>query len=99
MGEDVDSDRIRGVSVFYREELSHAFSKHIYDYLLDVKGLQGRGVHQSNLYVCRGHWTPSALIEMGFINNPFDYEWLIDDEEQNKLVMAIADGIAAYFRK
>jgi N-acetylmuramoyl-L-alanine amidase len=98
MGEDVDSDTIRGVSVFFREETSRAFSEHIYHHLRDVGGYRGRNVHQSNLYVCRGFWAPSALIEMGFINNPFDYEELIDDEEQNRLIAAIAEGIAGYFR-
>ncbi|MCL2004255.1 MAG: family 10 glycosylhydrolase [Oscillospiraceae bacterium] len=98
MSEDVNSDPIRGVSVFYREEGSRAFSEHIYAYLRESLDLQGRGVHYSNIYVCRGHWAPTALIEMGFINNPFDYEWLADDEEQNKLITAIAQGIAEYFR-
>jgi uncharacterized lipoprotein YddW (UPF0748 family)/N-acetylmuramoyl-L-alanine amidase len=99
MGEDVDSDPIRGVTVFYRETGSHTFSKHIYDHIREALDLQGRGLHQANFFVCRGFWTPSALIEMGFMNNPFDYEWLIDDEEQNKLVAAIADGIVTYFGK
>jgi uncharacterized lipoprotein YddW (UPF0748 family)/N-acetylmuramoyl-L-alanine amidase len=98
MGEDVNSDPIRGVSVFYREAGSRAFSEHIYTYLRESLDLQGRGVHTLNLYVGRGTWAPSALIEMGFINNPFDYEWLIDDAEQNRLVMAIADGIVDFFK-
>jgi uncharacterized lipoprotein YddW (UPF0748 family)/N-acetylmuramoyl-L-alanine amidase len=97
MGESVDSDPIRGVTLFYREEGSRGFSEHIYDHLREALGVQGRGVHQANFYVCRGHWSPSVLIEMGFINNPFDYEWLICDEEQNRLIMAIADGILRYF--
>ena len=98
MGESVNSDPIRGVSVFYREAGSLAFSENIYDYLRASLGLGGRGVHLYNLYVCRGAWSPSALIEMSFLNNPFDYEWLTDDAEQNKLVTAIADGIVDYFR-
>jgi N-acetylmuramoyl-L-alanine amidase len=98
MAEDVNSDSIRGAAVFYRESGSAEFSRHIYNYLLEVLGIQGRGVHQANFYVCRGYWTPSALIEMGFINNPFDYEWLIDDGEQNRLILAIADGIVEFFR-
>lgn len=98
MNEDVNSDSIRGVSVFYREAGSSAFAESIYDYTRTALGLGGKGFHQSNLYVCRGTWTPSAIVEMSFINNPFDYEWLTDDAEQNKLVTAIADGIVDYFR-
>ncbi|MDR0293334.1 MAG: family 10 glycosylhydrolase [Oscillospiraceae bacterium] len=98
MGEDVNSDSIRGLAVFYREPGSLTFSEGIYDYVRAALGLGGKGVHQSNLYVCRGTWAPTALIEMGFLNNPFDYEWLTDDGEQNRLIRSIADGIVDYFR-
>jgi uncharacterized lipoprotein YddW (UPF0748 family)/N-acetylmuramoyl-L-alanine amidase len=98
MNENVNSDSIRGTAVFYRDAGSLEFSESIYDYLRASLGLDGRGVHLYNLYVCRGTWSPSALIEMSFINNPFDYEWLTDNAEQNRLVTAIANGIVDYFR-
>jgi uncharacterized lipoprotein YddW (UPF0748 family)/N-acetylmuramoyl-L-alanine amidase len=98
MGEDVNSDSIRGVVVLYREQASQAFSEHMYDHLRESLGVQGRGVRSQNLYVCRGTWAPHTLIELGFINNPFDYEWLIDNAEQDTLVKALAEGILGYFR-
>ncbi len=98
MDEDVNCDTIRGVSVFYREAGSVAFAESIYDNIRATLGIGGKGFHQSNLYVCRGFWAPSAIIEMGFICNPFDYEWLTNDGEQNRLIAAIADGIVTYFR-
>jgi N-acetylmuramoyl-L-alanine amidase len=98
MGEDVNSDPIRGVAVFYRDAGSLVFSEHIYNHMREDLNLGGRGVHRYNLYICRGTWAPSALIEMGFLNNPFDYEWLTDDREQNRLILSIAEGIADYFR-
>jgi uncharacterized lipoprotein YddW (UPF0748 family)/N-acetylmuramoyl-L-alanine amidase len=98
MGEDVNSDSIRGVVVLYRQDSSIAFSEHIYEHLQTSLGVQGRGCRPQNLYVCRGTWAPHTLIELGFINNPFDYEWLINNAEQDRLVMAIAEGISGYFR-
>jgi uncharacterized lipoprotein YddW (UPF0748 family)/N-acetylmuramoyl-L-alanine amidase len=98
MGESTNSDSIRGVVVLYREGVQQAFSEHMYEYLQAALNVQGRGVRSQNLYVCRGTWTPTALIEMGFINNPSDYQWLLDNAEQDKLVKAMADGIVEYFR-
>jgi uncharacterized lipoprotein YddW (UPF0748 family)/N-acetylmuramoyl-L-alanine amidase len=98
MDEDVNCDTIRGVSVFYREPGSAALAESLYDGLLATLGTGGKGFHQSNLYVCRGFWTPSVILEMGFLCNPFDYEWLTDDDAQNGLIHAVADGIVAYFR-
>ncbi len=98
MDEYVNCDTIRGVSVFYREAGSAAFSEGMYNHLRASLGIDGKGFHQSNLYVCRGFWAQSAIIEMGFICNPFDFEWLTNDGKQNKLVAAIAEGIVAYFR-
>jgi N-acetylmuramoyl-L-alanine amidase len=84
--------------VLYREEVSRLFSEHMYVHLQESLGVQGRGIRTANLYVCRGTWAPHTLIEMGFINNPFDYEWLINNAEQDKLVRAVAEGIVGYFR-
>jgi N-acetylmuramoyl-L-alanine amidase len=98
MGEETNSDSIQGIVVLYREAAARDFSEHIYDYLRSALGVSGRGCRAQNLYVCRGSWTPSVLIEMGFINNPHDYEWLTDNNEQNRLILALADGIADYFR-
>ncbi|MCL1806126.1 MAG: family 10 glycosylhydrolase [Oscillospiraceae bacterium] len=98
MSENVNSDTIRGVSVFYREAGQLPFSEHIYDYTRAAMGIGGKGVHKYNLYVLRGTWAPGGLIELGFLNNPFDYEWLADDGELNKYVTVIAEGIVDYFR-
>jgi uncharacterized lipoprotein YddW (UPF0748 family)/N-acetylmuramoyl-L-alanine amidase len=99
MSEDVDSDPIRGVVTLYRDAGSAGFAQHIYDYLRPALEIEGRSVLRSNLYVCRGTWAPSVLIEMGFLNNPHDYERLTDDQELNRTVRAIAGGIVDYFRR
>jgi len=97
MDYDVNSDSIRGVVVLFREEAARDFSERIYDHLQWTLDIAGRGVRPANLYVCRGTWAPHTLIEMGFINNPFDYERLIDNEELDKMARAIADGVLRYF--
>lgn len=98
MNDDVNSESIRGVAVFYRENSSADFSGDIYNTLWKSLDLGHKGAHQSNLYVCRGFWTPSVIIEMGFINNPYDYEWLLDDSAQNDFLAVMAEGIVQYFR-
>jgi len=45
----------------------------------------------------KGTWTPSMLIECGFVPNPVEFEWLTDDAAQQKLMKTIAQAIVKYF--
>jgi N-acetylmuramoyl-L-alanine amidase len=56
-------------------------------------------MHKNNFYVTRGTWTPSILIESGFMPNPTEFGWLIDEDAQSVLAKSIADSITQYFSK
>jgi N-acetylmuramoyl-L-alanine amidase len=38
------------------------------------------------------------LLELGFMSNPNEFEWVTNSQEQKKLARVIADGIVEWFR-
>ncbi len=99
MDDNVDISKINGFSVFYRESLAKPISQAIYDRTISTLGRNKHGVNQRNFYVTRGTWTPSILLESGFVPNPQEFEWLTDDNEQIRLSKTIAESIVNYFTK
>ena len=57
------------------------------------------GVFWSNLALTRPHTAPSLLLELGFMINPVEFEWITNSGEQQKLAKAIADGITEWLFK
>lgn len=56
-----------------------------------------RGVRQAGFLVIRETAMPSILIEVGFISNKKEAEFLLSSDGQNRLAQAIADGFASYY--
>lgn len=90
-----------GVEVYYStqnndDELgvtSQELAQEILDCVIDATDANSRGVKSGNLLVNRKCMMPSALIEIGFMNNPEELEHLIDEDYQDKLAAGIARGI------
>ncbi|SHI84152.1 Uncharacterized lipoprotein YddW, UPF0748 family [Geosporobacter subterraneus DSM 17957] len=97
MGDNVDIAKIDGFSVFYREKLAQLASEKVFMHTLDTLKRNSKGLHNKNFYVTRGTWAPSILIESGFVPNPYEYEWLINDEDQALLAKTLAEAILQYF--
>ena len=55
------------------------------------------GVFWNNLALTRPHTAPSVLLELGFMINPWEFEWITNPKEQKQLVRAIASGIVEWF--
>lgn len=96
MEDNVDISKINGVSVHYKEVLAKPLSETILVKAAEI-GRTNKGTRYNNFYVVRGTWTPSMLIENGFVPNPNEFELLIDENEQIRLAKSLADGIAKYF--
>lgn len=90
-----------GVEVYYSTQnnddtlgiTSKELAEEILDCVIDETDAYSRGVKSGNLLVNRKCMMPSALIEIGFINNPEEIEKLIDDDYQDMLADGIAQGI------
>ncbi|NRB09226.1 MAG: N-acetylmuramoyl-L-alanine amidase, partial [Richelia sp.] len=68
------------------------------NYLVEKRKRSSYGVFWNNLALTRPAESPSILLELGFMSNPEEFEWIMDEKEQNKLAKAIADGIVKWFK-
>lgn len=97
----------KGIEVYYStqnndDELgitSKELSEEILECVIDSTDAYSRGVKSGNLLVNRKCMMPSALIEIGFMNNPFELELMIDEDYQDKLAAGIARGIVSMHEK
>jgi N-acetylmuramoyl-L-alanine amidase len=96
MGDNVDISKVDGFSVFYKEKLAQPLADMVFNNTITALSRNNKGLHVRNLYVTRGTWTPSVLLESGFIPNPNEFEWLIDDNEQLKLAKSLAEAVVKY---
>ncbi len=99
MESNVDISKVDGFSVFYRENLALPLSQTIYKNTIETLGRNSKGITNKNFYVIRGTWTPSILLESGFVPNPNEFQWLVDEDEQIRLVRNFAEGIVRYLTK
>ena len=92
-----DSSNIKGVLSLYREPNGKGFAESLHAECVNTIFRQDKGVKSQNLYVCRGYWSPSVLLECAFINNPDEFEWLVAGSGADDLAGAIARGVVNYF--
>ena len=65
--------------------------------LINATGANDRGVKESRLVVLTQNPAPACLVELGFMTNPAECAKLGDEDYQQLLAQAIADGIDNYF--
>lgn len=92
-----DLTKVSGFTVFYKDPLSKSVSELFRDDIAKVLGRRNRGSKVMNLYVTRGTWTPSVLIELGFVSHPTEFDWLNDPYEQERFADTIAKSVLSYF--
>lgn len=98
MEDNVDISKIDGFAVFYREKLALSLAETIFNNIQEDLSRKNKGLHNKNFYVTRNTWAPSVLIESGFVPNPSEFEWLIDEKEQTRLAQSIAEAVVKYFK-
>lgn len=97
MESNVDISKVAGFSIFYRDAYAYKISKEIHDSIVKDLGRNDKGIHKQKFYVFRGTWSPSVLLESGFVPNPIEFDWLTDEEAQDILVKNYAEAILKYY--
>ena len=92
-----DAENTKGISTFWYHTQAHAPAMFLHQYLVDKLNRPDAGTFWNNLALTRPHTAPSILLELGFMINPQEFEWITNSQEQQKLAQAIAQGIKEWF--
>ncbi|WP_245602794.1 N-acetylmuramoyl-L-alanine amidase [Gloeothece verrucosa] len=93
-----DAVNTAGVGVFWYHPQAHDLSVFLHDYLVNQLHRPSYGVFWNNLALTRPSAAPSILLELGFLINPNEFEWISNAQEQEKLAKTLAEGIAAWLQ-
>lgn len=69
----------------------------MHNYLVQKLNRPSYGVFWNNLALTRPYTAPSVLLELGFMINPNEFEWIENSQEQKKLAQVLAEGIKEWF--
>ncbi|NEO49830.1 MAG: N-acetylmuramoyl-L-alanine amidase, partial [Moorea sp. SIO4A3] len=91
-----DAINTAGIGMFWYHTQAHDLSVFLHNYLVQKLRRPSYGVFWNNLALTRPHKAPSVLLELGFMINPVEFEWISNPREQRQLANAIADGITEW---
>jgi N-acetylmuramoyl-L-alanine amidase len=92
-----DAINTKGISAFWYHPQGHDLAVFLHNYLVTKLNRPSYGVYWNNLALTRPYTAPSVLLELGFMINPWEFEWITNPQEQKQLARAIAEGINEWF--
>ncbi|MFY9298582.1 MAG: N-acetylmuramoyl-L-alanine amidase [Limnochordia bacterium] len=95
------SESAKGAVTLYQShsDLSRQLAAAIQHYLKDL--LPGRaepGISPDDFFILRRSPIPAVLIEIGFVSNKHDREFMLSESGRQAIAKAVANGIQDYFR-
>lgn len=95
--DDGDAMNTKGVAAFWYQTQAHDLALFLHNYLVKKLDRPSYGVYWNNLALTRPTTAPSVLLELGFMINPTEFEWITNPQEQKKLAATLADGVTEWF--
>lgn len=97
--DDGDALNTAGIGNFWYHAQAQDLAAFLHDYLITQLDRPSYGVFWNNLALTRPHVAPSVLLELGFMINPNEFEWITDPTAQQELAHTLADGIEAWLHQ
>jgi N-acetylmuramoyl-L-alanine amidase len=92
-----DAENTAGIGAFWYHAQAHDLAQFLHDELTQTLNRPSYGVFWNNLALTRPYEAPSVLLELGFMINPTEFEWVTNPQAQDQLAAAIANGIEKWF--
>ena len=92
-----DAMKTKGLSAFWYHPQAHDLAIFLHNYLVKNLNRPDYGLYWNNLALTRPASAPSILLELGFMINPYEFEWIVNSQSQQQLASAIAQGITQWF--
>lgn len=94
-----NAENTAGIGTFWYNTQAHSLAVFLHKYLVEEGDRPSYGVFWNNLALTRPTIAPSVLLELGFMINPNEFEWIIDPTAQRRLARILADGIEQWLRR
>ncbi len=94
-----DAENTQGIGTFWYQPQAHDLAQFLHDYLTQKLDRKSYGVFWNNLALTRPSLTPAVLLELGFMINPEEFEWIVDDKAQTQLAKTLADGVMLWVQR
>ncbi len=94
-----DAENTAGIGTFWYQAQAHSPAMFLHNYLVERLDRPSYGVFWNNLALTRPAVAPSVLLELGFMINPTEFEWIVDETAQRQLADALAEGVVAWFEQ
>ena len=96
--DDGDAEKTKGFGAFWYHPQSHSPAVFLHNYVVKKLRKPFYGVFWKNLALTRPSIAPSVLLELGFMSNPYEFEEVVNPEEQKKMAKTLADGVTEWFK-
>lgn len=90
---------VNGTETYYYSDSGLRFGQVIHNSMVQVPGVQDRGMRRARFYVIRNTSMPAVLLELGFVTGAQDVQLLSDPEFRSQMAAAIARGILQYIQQ
>lgn len=94
-----DAEGTQGIGMFWYHPQAHGPSQFLHDYLTQKLNRPSYGVFWNNLALTRPSLAPTVLVEFGFMINPEEFEWIVDEASQKQLARTFAEGVEAWAKQ
>jgi N-acetylmuramoyl-L-alanine amidase len=95
--DDGDALTSSGVSAFWYNPQAQSLASFLQQYVVQKLGRKSDSVMWNNLALTRPTIAPSVLIELGYMINPEEFEWVRNPQQQDKLADTLAAGLVDWF--
>lgn len=92
-----DALNTQGFGTFWYHPQAHSLAAFLHNHMVNRAGRPSYGVFWDNLALARPAGAPSVLLEIGFMSNPMEFEWVVNPQEQQKVAADLAEGITQWF--
>ncbi|ANV86522.1 N-acetylmuramoyl-L-alanine amidase [Picosynechococcus sp. PCC 7117] len=93
-----DAENTAGIGMFWYHPQAHDLAQFLHDDLTTQLGRPSYGVFWNNLALTRPQEAPAVLMELGFMINPTEFEWITDPQAQEELAGAIANAVETWLQ-
>jgi N-acetylmuramoyl-L-alanine amidase len=93
-----DPLKVKGFSVFWYHSQAQGLAAFLHNYVAQYGDRPQYGVIWDNLALVRPAAAPSVLLELGFMSNPDEFQWISDPQAQQQMAKTLASGITQWFK-